>query len=398
MSKPTVECIGFDKPTAVQLEKINAIIASQQPGDLLAVRLFPNLDVTNEEEMPSGMQLVFNTSAKVDPTLISSSLFQVFAVSKVHSEQALKDDYFADKSLQKAVEQFPSQPVKAELRSLKTNVEKAAWAPELGGSGSFVGVYSKAKDGDFRNKDYFIAARGTVPLLVKDLRQRIASQQPTFRDLTTKDEWRNMMQYSQQAARRNVFRTIANAAEACAVNVQRIDDNAAFLADPNHAPPEMAVPDWEQSTYSIRQGVYKNKPAVLVNYGVVPSEDCLLLKDKLFFVVANPYDGVAAFKVTDHNKIQAANGLPSDTGRKLAFEAIPRNEQAYKGRMDGVAWDSSKMAVASSIHPDLHVDAHHTISPAFKQGMQYMGWNATEHVEKLVPLPLKIYNPELKRN
>jgi len=297
------------------------------------------------------------------------------------------------------VDQFPAHPLKAELRSLKTNVEKQAWAPELGGPGSFVGVYSKAKDGDYRNKDYFIAARGTVPLLVKDLRQRIASQPQgvTFRDLVSKEEWRNLMQYNQQSARRNVFRTIANAAEACQVNVQRIDDNAAFLKDPNHAPPEMAVPDWEQNNFSIRSGIYKNKPAVFVSYGVVPAEDCLLLKDKLFFVVANPYDGVAAFKVTDHNKIQAAQGLPSDTGRKMAYADVPRIEQAYKGRMEGIHWDSPANAIASSINPELHAEAYNVIGAAFKQSMQHMGWDATEHVEKLLPLPLKIYNPELKR-
>jgi len=395
-----IECVGFDKPNAQQLEKVKAIIESQAPGDLLAVRLFPNLDMTNEEEMPSGMQLIFKPSAKVDPTLISSNLFQVFAVSKIHSEQPLKDEYFASKSLKDAVDQFPAQPLKADIRSLKTNVEKQAWAPELGGPGSFVGVYSKAKDGDFRNKDYFIAARGTVPLLVKDLRQRIASQPQgvTFRDLMNKEEWRNLLGYAEQGARRNVFRTIANAAEACAVNVQRIDDNYAHLADPNHAPPEMAVPDWEQSNFSIRSGTYKNKPAVLVSYGVVPAQDCLLLKDKLFFVVANPYDGVAAFRVTDHNKIQAAQGLPSDTGRKVAYANVPRNEQAYKGRMEGVAWDVPAGTINSSVHFDLHPESHHAIGPLFKQSMMHMGWDATDHVEKLVPLPLKIYNPELKRN
>lgn len=400
-SRVPIECIGFDKPNAKQMEKIKAIIESQAPGDLLAVRLYPNLDVTNEEEMPSGVQLIMNPGAKVDPTLISSSLFQVFAVSKVHSDEALTDDYFASKSLKDAVDQFPAQPLKADIRSLKTNVEKQAWAPELGGPGSFVGVYSKAKDGDFRNKDYFIAARGTAPLLVKDLRQRIASQQPkgvTFRDLLNKDEWRSLLAAGEQGARRNVFRNIANAAEACEVTVQRIDDNAAFLADPNHAPPEMAVPDWEQNTFSIRSGVYNNKPAVLLSYGVVPAQDCLLMKDQLFFVVANAYDGVAAFKVANHNKIQAAHGLPSDTGRKMAYEEVPRNEQAYKGRMNGVAWDVPAGQINSSIHADLHVDSHHAIGPLFKQSMMHMGWNATEHVEKLLPLPLKIYNPELKRN
>jgi len=42
-----IECVGFDKPSSHQLEKVKAIIESQAPGDLLAVRIFPNLDMTN---------------------------------------------------------------------------------------------------------------------------------------------------------------------------------------------------------------------------------------------------------------------------------------------------------------------------------------------------------------
>lgn len=404
---PKVECMGFpaSRLTADQVSKINAVVASQQPADdLIAVRVFPNLDTTSEEENPSGMQLVFKPEAKVDATLIGDNLFQVVAVARIHSDKPLKDEYFMKHSdaLAGAVDQFPSKPLSADIRSLKTNEEKAVWAPELGGPGSFVGVYSKAKDGDHRNKDFFIVARGTVPLLVKDLKQRISAPAGgggvTFRDLLYNEEWRKLMQYNQQAARRNVFRTIANAAEACQVSVERVDDVAAHLADPNHAPPEMADPEWEQSTHSIRAGVYKNKPVALVSYGIVPSEDCLLLKDQLFFVVANPYDGVAVFKLTEHNNVQSALGLPADTGRRLPYDKVPRNEQAYKGRMEGVSWDVNKQTtVASSIHVDLHPDSHNAIDVQFKQSFAQMGWNPTSQVEKLVPLPLKIYNYEMKR-
>lgn len=394
---PKVECMGFpaSRLTADQVSKINAVVASQQPDDLIAVRVFPNLDTTSEEENPSGMQLVFKPEAKVDATLIGDNLFQVMAVSRVHSDKPLKDEYFMKHSdaLAGAVDQFPSKPLSADIRSLKTNVEKEVWAPELGGPGSFVGVYSKAKDGDHRNKDFFIVARGTVPLLVKDLKQRIsaAAGGVTFRDLLYKDEWRQLMQYNQQAARRNVFRTIANAAEACQVSVERVDDVAAHLADPNHAPPEMADPEWEQSTHSIRAGVYKNKPVALVSYGIVPSEDCLLLKDQLFFVVANPYDGVAMFKLSEHSSVQAALGLPADTGRRLPYDKVPRNEQAYKGRMEGISWDTPKNSIASSINVDLHPLAYNTIDADFKKTMQSMGWDASNPVDRLVPLALKIY-------
>ena len=403
---PKVECMGFpaSRLTADQVSKINAVVESQQQpaDDLIAVRVFSNLDTTSEEENPSGMQLVFKPEAKVDPTLISENLYQVLAVSRIHTNEALKDEYFMKHSdaLAGAVDQFPSKPLRADIRSLKTNVEKEAWAPELGGPGSFVGVYSKAKDGDHRNKDFFIVARGTVPLLVKDLKQRIGAIAGgvTYRDLLYKDDWRAIMQYNEQAARRNVFRTIANAAEACQVSIERVDDAAAHLADANHAPPEMADPEWEQATNSIRAGVYKNKPVALVSYGIVPSEDCLLLKDQLFFVVANPYDGVTAFKLSEHSKVQSALGLPADTGRRLSHDKVPRNEQAYKGRMDGVSWDVNKQTtVASLIHVDVHPEAHNAIDSQFKQSMAQMGWNATDHAEKLVPLPLKIYNYEMKR-
>ncbi|MBX9637677.1 MAG: hypothetical protein K2Q45_09030 [Nitrosomonas sp.] len=392
-----VECIGFpaSRLTADQVSKINAVVESQPIDALIAVRVFSNLDTTNDEENPSGMQLIFKPEAKVDATLIGDNLFQVFAVARIYSNKPLKDEDFTKrtKDLAEAVDQFPAKPLNAGIRSLKTNTENDTWAPELGGPGSFVGVYSKAKDGDHRNKEFFIAARGTVPLLVKDLKQRIGSAAGgvTFRELLFDEDWRKIMQYNQQAARRNVFRTIANAAEACEVTIRREPDMYSKLMDPNHAHPEMAMPDWEQETHTIRSGVYNNKPVALVSYGIVPSEDCLLLKDQLFFVVANPYDGVAAFKLSEHENIQSALGLPADTGRRLPAEQVPRKEQDYKGRMEGVSWDTPKGSIASAIHVDVHPLAFNTIDADFKNTMQSMGWDASNHIDRLVPLALKIY-------
>lgn len=408
MSNTVIEYVGIsaDHLTPDQKAKIDAIISSQPAGDLLSVRVYKNIDATSEEDLPSGLQLIFKPSAKVDPTLIGEGLFQVFAVSTVNSDKQLTDDYFMSKSsaVHKSVQQFPAEAVRADMRSIKNNVETKAWAPELGGPGAFAGVYSKARDGDFRQKDYFIAARSTVPLLVKDLKERLsappreAGGEVTYNDLLNKEEWRKLMRYNQEAANRNVKRAISNVAEACQVSIAREDDLASHLADPNHAHPEMAIPDWSQTTHSIQAGVYKNTPVAVVSYGIVPAEECLLMKDQLFFVVANPYDGVAAFKLTDHNKVQAAIGLPADAGRRLAYEKVPRNEQAYKGRMTGVGWQINKTKeVSSSINPELHPEAHNTIDAKFKQSMQHLGWNSEDHVERLVPLPLKLYNNELKR-
>jgi hypothetical protein len=335
--------VGFpaSQLTNDQRAKVQAVIdAVPNDGDLIAVRLFPNLDTRNEEDLPSGMQLVMKVDAKVDPTLISDNMFQVMAVSKVYPDKGQdKDAYYEQPervaALQASVPQF------------------APHLPELGGPEGLVGVYSKLRE-NHRDKDYYIVARGTVPTLVQDLKKRISEtlvSPPSFRDLLYKDEWRRAVQHVAQSARRNVFRNIASAAEALEVNVERIDDLAVPPIDPNYAPAEMAAPEWEQTTHSMEIGSADSGTAIL-SYGIVPAQDCLQLKDGQFFVVGAEH--ISVYKLSQHERITAAMGVPASA--------------------DTAATGAD-----------------------FKIGMQHVGWNAVDHVSVLVPLAVKTYDDKLKR-
>jgi hypothetical protein len=342
-----IECVGFpaSRLTDDQRAKVHAVIDAVPVGDLIAVRLFPNLDTRSEEDLPSGMQLVMKASAKVDPTLISDNMFQVMAVSKVYPDKTRgqdKDTYYEHPervaALQQSVQQFSPH------------------VPELGGPEGLVGVYSRLRE-NHRDKDHYIVARGTVPILVQNLKKKIgdAPTTPTYRDLLHKEEWHRAVQNTAQAARRNVFRNIASAAEALEVNVDRIDDLAVLPTDPNYALAEMAVPEWEQATHSIDIG---GGVHVVLSYGVVPAQDCLQLKDGQFFVVGAEH--ISVYKLSQHERISSAMGVP-------AAEA------------------AVELATVTTNAAD------------FRAGMQHVGWNAVDHVSVLVPLAVKTYDTTLKR-
>lgn len=406
-------CIGFDEKSLTdnQRVKISAFIASQKPGDLLELQLYPNLDTTSDENIPTGMRAVFASNAPVDPTIIGDNMFQHMAVSKiiVQPGQTINDEFFKGREadVRDAVEQFPADPVSGKICTQQTNQEIKVWAPELGGPGSFVGIYSKLKD-DHRSKDYYIAGRGTVPLFVQDLKRSIAAaasgdKQVTYRDLTTNDKWRSQIHTGDRLAQRNLFRSMANVAEVCGVEIHRTPDlsNAAPSINSNMALPEQAVPEWIQPTHSIELTTFKGQPAVALNYGVVPMEKCLATDDSHFFVVANPYDGIAIFNLTNVSQLMSVNGVPADTGRRMLPEQVSVKETDYTHRIQGIVWEispkSKSKLVGAAHHVDLHASAFNPVGKEFKHSMRTMGWNPEEHVEKLVCVVAKIYNPELNR-
>jgi hypothetical protein len=418
MLHPLVELVGFPAShkglTADQVCKVNAFIEGHDASaGLLAVKVYPNLDTTSEEDIPSGMSAYYDPSGKVDMSSIGDSLFQLVAVSRILTPvkgetYTLKDEYFADKlaALQSAVDQFPAAPANGSEQMLhpKTLREMQQWAPELGGPGSFVGIYSRMRDGDHRVKDYYIAARGTVPLVVQDLKKSIgarwassSSSVPTYRDLlisTSPSSIGARVAHGAEASRRNIARVLSNVAEACGVAITRADDIDAKLPHVDCAPPEKALPDWEQATHSIRSAAFNGRAAVMICYGVVPAETCLTLKDRQFFVVGNAYDGIALFNLSKHEAVLAAGAVPSDTGRSgTGLPAISAEIAAI--RSEAVAWDGK----TANLNADLHPQAFKSVIGAeFKAGFKQFGWNAEEHpVERMIPVIAKIYNPELRR-
>lgn len=397
---PLIECVGYT-PSAEELKKVEAFIRSQPEGDILKVQLFSNFDATSEENLPSGMNVLFRPEAKVDASILSDNLFQTLAVAKILTPEALKDEHFSSAAMMEAVCQFPEDPISGKVHNRQTNQEIRAWSPELGGPGSFAGVYSMLRD-DHRTKDYFIAARGTAPLYVQDVKKNIASKGadgPTYAQLLGEAEWCNFLGAAQEAARRNVCRTMLNVAEACGVEIMRSDDvfNGAPYQNLELAYPELSVPEWIQPTHSIR-AVRGKVPAVALSYGVVPMEDCLRLEDNHFFVVANPYDGISVFDLSRHEDMMHHSALPADTGRAVLPESVSTAIQDYANRKQGMVWEeSSGTLVGAEYHVDLHPSAFRSVDKNFKQAMRKMGWNPEDHVRRMVCVAAKIYNPEMRR-
>lgn len=392
-----MECVGFPVSalSAEQKARAEAFIASQPAGDLLSLRLYPNMDVTSDDNVGSGMMAIFSPSAKVDASILSDSLFQVMVAAHIppcNGPAKLRDDYFASCAsiIRGAVDQFPPQPPHMGVRIPSNNKERNVWAPELGGPGSFAGVYSKIDAENHRNKQYYIVARGTVPLVATEIRRRIGAEQPTYRELLDNDEWASLLSYGTTTSRRNVLRSVQNVAEACAVEIARGEDVLANIKDPNLAAPFLALPDWEQHTHSIRDITYLGKRAVAVCYGVVPAADCLRSKDQRFFVASNPYDGISLYELNNFAAVRDALALPSDTGRQKPVSEL---KGRFEGRTEGIVWEGD----ANASHPDLHPEAFKPMGAAFKEAMTSFGWITSDHIEKLVPVAVKVWNDSLVR-
>jgi len=403
-----VVCIGFDANTLSQdqQDKVNILVKAQP--DVLRVELYPNFDATSDERMPSGMVILVDPRSKVDPTMLSDEMFQTFSVSKVipFEGQKLEDSTFNEmgEEINDAVKQFPDKPISGLVHNRHDNRELAAWGPELGGNGSFVGVYSQLRE-DQRNKDYFIVARGTAPLYVRDMKNKInaAKNTPTYGDLLDSKEWVSFMSAAEGASTRNVHRNIANVAEACGVQVWRSDDilNGAPHMDMNLSYPEKAQPEWEQPTHAIRMTQFERKPAVMLTYGVVPIDACFSMENDKFFVVANPFDGISAFTLTNRSDMEKLNGLPADTGRAKVPENVSTNVSEYASRIQGMVWEHKEETalVGAMHHVDLHKEAFRKVDKPFRKAMKSMGWNPDEdfQMERMVCVLAKIYNPQMRR-
>jgi len=390
---PRVTCVAGFQPSAAQQASVAAYV-KEAGAALWELRLFPNLDTTasaDAGDLPTGMLAVMDPAARVNVSLISDQLFEGLAGVRV-ATGGLKEKALikAAPALQEAAFQAPKQAFAGDVRSAKNNKDTRQWAPQLGGPGSFVGVYSQLQD-DHRTKHFWIMARSTVPGYVRDLKQAMvkAPVAPTYRDLVQADEWKRRLSFGADGANRNLGRLLANAAEAVGVEVPRRDEICAYLADANHLAPEVAVPDVMQHTHTIQSVGWRGKPAVALAYGVVPADECF---HERFYVVANPFDGIIAFPLVDYASVTSAMALPADTGRKTAPAALAVGAAHYEGRTAGVVWEGKDKS-SGSVHPDLHRDAFHAahVDGAFRRGMKELGWRAEDREERLVPVALKLW-------
>lgn len=374
-----ITCVGTFTLSPAQKAKLVKLVESSP--DLLGLDCYSNVDCTSDEDVPSGIAMYFPLNAPVDPTLIHGNLFQVTCASKINGD-TLTDAHFADKlgDMARVVEQHPAPAISTTTRHPDVSPDRKAWIPELGGPGSFVGAYYRLRE-NHRDKDYYLIVKSSIPTFVTEFKQRL-SRQPTttYGDLVND----KLLIAGQYLAKRNAQRNLANAAEAFQVSIPRTEDTASHITDPHHALPVRAVPTWVQPSVSIGQVLYRGKtPAVGLFYGLVKREDCTAANEKTLFVASNPYDGIYVFPLKNPLK---EPWMPADTGHSEEQPSTKKIEASC------ITWERK---ATTPTHPDLTKGAFKPVNKVFKSFMKQAGWNAEDHVGVLVPLAVKIYDPEV---
>jgi hypothetical protein len=381
-----------------QREKLNALAKSCP--EMLSLHVYPNLDTTSEENIPSGIAMYFPLTAKVDPTIVSDSLFQTFCVSRVRASphgKELDDEHFIKgaAALNEAVKQYPEVRVTGDTRHPMTNKEKHQWSPELGGESAFIGAYYQLDT--HRDKTYYLISRGTVPLVVRDFKTLIAEREPTYGQLFQDNDWRAIRKHAAYVAHRNVQRNLANVAEAYQVSIVRTDDIGGKLDEPHHSYRERACPEYTLDGYTIRQATYNQKPVAVLYNGVVPKEDLYMLPEHKFFITANPNDGIYVARLANRTDLTA---VPIDTGRNDGTQEVQKKKptsSALKIKQHaintGIVWENAHVLKE---HPDLVPGAFRPLGQEMKATLRQAGWHPEDHIGVLVCLAAKIYSPALK--
>ena len=348
MASKLVYLDGF-KPSDEQRRELT-VLAESLP-DVLAIQVYPTLEIVGDQV--SGIVMVFPPEATVDATIVPERLWETTALSRIHKGYRgaqPSDEHFAGKNaaIQASVLQTPppaNMRAAIGMRDAKTGKDLRPWRAEMGGSGAFAGAFYVPVGEDHRERHYYLAVRGTVPQLVQDLKESIARDVPTYADLVQKEPWRSRLAHGQYVADRNAQRNLVSVAAACQVSLPRMEDIGSKLTSPDHAPPERAIPDYQQTSYSIGATRHAGKPAVAVYCGVCPAAIRPCGADGRTFVAANPNHGIYMFSLSA-GRSAAGGGIPS---------ALPSS---------------------------------HKTAAAVKPAMKNAGWNPEHHVGLLVPLAL----------
>lgn len=244
--------------TPAQEKVLNQLVKSAGP-DLLQLQVFSNVDTSDEDALPVGVAMIMRADAAVDPTLLSDSLFETLTLNPVRGGGG----DFSTLAVNSSVEgqRADGSVVGRDLREAKV------WENELGSQGAFVGAYATLR-ADHVTHDYYIAARGTAPQLIRDLK-RGKTAGITYAQLVDAPIWIN----ARYMAGRNVKRNVAQAAASCGVAIDRDLDRGACVAHPSHAQPEMALPTHVQTSHSVQKTIFEGKQAaVVLANGVIVGE------------------------------------------------------------------------------------------------------------------------------
>ena len=332
----------------------------------------PNVDATDDEDLVAGQVYIHNIDDVVKMDDIPNNAFEYVFVAPVLSGIESDAQFKAhEKDLHEAVPQYGKQPF---MLGKKDTVPVNA---ELGAQDASAGIY-KTTDG--RDARYYVVAQSGAAMASRQLKQKVGKQLMTWRQLLADPDF----QYVRYAAERNTKRLAYNVARAARVGIRHEPDAGAFTVNAHYgAPPMRAKGGLLQSTTSIAQ-IAPNKVAVYHRVRPVTQIDAECV------VHAGPYEGYTLFQMKGKTK---SVGLPAHVGRNATTPIVEGN--IAPNRANGIIWEGDQKKMLADLHPA----AFNEIGDQFLAEMRTLGWSqdGARTKQQLVPVMVKVFNPELKR-
>jgi hypothetical protein len=368
-------------------------------GSIHRIQGFSNLSTHNDDVGPQGLVVSYALDVPVKVDSLGDNTFEYMAIAPVRLLPSSSDDSFVDSDfdtteyrqrLNEAVPQYSEASPSLKFRDHTNNSDDKHWAAELGESpGAFVGIYASLRPNG-REKDYYIIARAGAPLAARELRNELLAGKKgiTFGELLENPR----VAYVKDVARRNVERLVAQAASAVCKEIGTIPDFSAYSRSGIcESKPFISRDHTLQATNTIERIYHDGKPYVAVFQDVTPAETA----GEQVFITAGPYDGVFAFPIG--NVRGEHGGFPTSTGQKDPNSRSKQmgGDSVLQKRARQAMWEGKVQG--EKVHRDLHPEAYHPMNREFENSLVKLGWNRADKSTRLIPVLLKLSNPDLKR-
>lgn len=349
---------------------VKAIVKNYGEDQILKIQALHNADFTDEEDVPGGLLMVHPLNANVHVDSLPLNAFSYLLITPIITDKAI-DLENLEKSLQEAVPQFSERPPSLKCQSLKGLVDGKTWDAELGeDEHAFAGVFKQSKGRDTR---YFIGVQAGAPMACKQLKEKIARKKMTYEELLADNDYN----YAHYIAKRNAERLAYNVAAALKVPIRHMSDIGSFKEYEYSGLPMRAIASYSQPTSSINR----------ISQSAVGVFNKLSPVSKTHFVYEGPWNGIAVFHM---NGKGVGHALPSHSGKHAEPKKLSPAEVGKRIQNVICEGDIKK-------HPDIVTESYKNVdSEEFLENMNKLGWK-TQNLRNLIPVMIKIYNPNLKR-
>lgn len=358
---------------------VKAILKNYEDGKILKIDALHNADFTDDEDIPGGLLMVHPVDAKVHVDSLPLNAFTYMMIVPIISERTLSDTDFEGKEqlIQEAVPQFSKNPPSLKCQSIDGVTDGKVWNAELGeDEHAFAGVFKQTKG---RESRYFIGVQAGAPMACKQLREKIARKNMTFQELIHDNDYN----YCHYIAQRNVQRLAYNVARSLKIPIQHMSDLGSFKEYEYSGLPMRAVPLYTQPTSTILPIVHNSENVIGVFNKLSPIANAA----KTHFVYAGPWSGVSVFHMRQGS---IGHALPAHSGKLAEPKKLSSAEISKRIKNVICEGDIRK-------HPDIISETYKTVdSEEFLESMNKLGWK-TQNLHDLIPVVIKIYNPNIKR-